>query len=388
MKNKFVLGHKYEITSFAKLNLLLNIIGQKVDPNAPFNGYHLLNMLNVYTNIHDIIWLKFSKSSLNQIKFKLGQNLSKNKFQESVSQEDSSSLSQVTKNLASQAVIKLFEAFEINLGFEIEIEKNIPFGAGLGGGSSNAASVMNFVFHNFNEILANVGKCSDFIEYTELKKTFRNIAINLGSDVPFFLDNEILDLEVLKHKSFNSTIKGLTKVTGIGESVYSYNFFQKNIPVVILNPGIHISTKDIFQKYKDRKIVDEKKILAEKNLISQHYDRNIFFDSLKESIKREEKDFNSFYHDLISNISNDLTSVVIKEYPFVDKIISFFKQFSQDFITSMTGSGSCIFILPCNPEINKLVFYNKIYDYIFGENSSFEVFENNRVSLFNTEIFL
>ncbi len=111
---------------------------------------------------------------------------------------------------AAQEVIRLSGR---DIGPKLFLEKNIPMGAGLGGGSSNAAAAINALDWFY---ILNLGYQTKF-----------EIAKKIGSDVPFFLGGQ--------------TARG----TGKGEIL---DYFDLNLPywILIINPGIHISTPEAY----------------------------------------------------------------------------------------------------------------------------------------------
>ncbi len=142
-----------EITrnSYAKVNIGLRILGRRPD------GFHDIDTYFHLIDLHDVIHLSFSKSSCLSI------NITGN---ESYLEEGKTDLMEKSARLFS-----LLSGISFHL--EIAIEKNIPFQAGLGGGSGNAASVLDAL----NEL------CSFPFSRSELER----VSLSLGSDVPFFL---------------------------------------------------------------------------------------------------------------------------------------------------------------------------------------------------------
>ena len=150
-------------------------------------------------------------------------------------------------------------------GVKISIQKNIPTGSGMGGGSSNAAST----------IIA-LNKLWD-LNLSKLSK----IAKEIGADVPFFM--------------FGKNALG----SGIGDELQETSSIKKNI--LIIDPLIHNSSKNMFSLLKEWKEIKNKSL----------YKQNHFFDVFVESNK-EVKDF--------------------------------VKKFNKDYVINLTGSGSCMFI--------------------------------------------
>ena len=172
-------------SSPAKINLSLKLIRKRLD------GYHDIDSDFQFLNWGDKVEI-FSSNKL---------SVSTTKIQ--LSQQE---------NLVTEA-LKTIESFcDTQLNYSVKIEKNIPLGSGLGGGSSNAATVMLAV-----NSLANLNLSLDVL--VDLGKS-------LGSDIPFFL-------------------KGLSgRVSGIGEIIEPKEFPEDL--VMILFPGCSISTKDAF----------------------------------------------------------------------------------------------------------------------------------------------
>jgi 4-diphosphocytidyl-2-C-methyl-D-erythritol kinase len=116
-------------------------------------------------------------------------------------------------NLVIRAVRKMRESYAIPF-LKIHLHKSIPVAAGLGGGSSDAAN-----------IIRTINKCFSLsISETELK----SIALEVGSDCPFFID------------PFPSY------AIGRGEILKPLSCFLDGFQAVLVNPGIHISTRDVY----------------------------------------------------------------------------------------------------------------------------------------------
>ncbi|QMU55630.1 MAG: 4-(cytidine 5'-diphospho)-2-C-methyl-D-erythritol kinase [Candidatus Mycalebacterium zealandia] len=121
------------------------------------------------------------------------------------------------KNTAFAAANLFLQKAEIKRGVEISLKKNIPQGAGLGGGSGNAAAVLvglNRVFCAFNG------------------KTLREIAGMVGSDVPLFIDCEAC------------------VISGRGEKVEPIKGFPL-LSYVVCFPGFESLTADVYRKWDE-----------------------------------------------------------------------------------------------------------------------------------------
>ena len=175
----------------AKLNLFLHIIGQRED------GYHLLQSAIQFIDLCD--QLTFSSRADGKI---ICKNSNTN-----ISQQDDLCVKAATL-LHNQAI----ESSGVKRGVDIQVEKNIPLGAGLGGGSSDAATTLlalNQIWH-----------CGLGLQELE------QIAMQLGADVPIF---------VRGHASW---------VEGIGEQLSPITLEESWYVVVF--PNVHLNTQQMF----------------------------------------------------------------------------------------------------------------------------------------------
>lgn len=179
-----------KIKAYAKLNLALAV------KDALPNGYHDLFMINSRINLFDIIYIRKSKKG----KFRMNKEL--------CSTED---------NLGYKAMRLIKEKYNINSNYSIYIKKRIPSGAGLGGGSADAASIIEAILKLEN------------IDYK--KEDLIDASSSLGADVPYCL---------FKEKCI---------VTGIGEKIEKLNF-KKDYFVLLASPNLSFSTKQIFENHK------------------------------------------------------------------------------------------------------------------------------------------
>jgi 4-diphosphocytidyl-2-C-methyl-D-erythritol kinase len=140
------------IPAYAKVNLRLEVLGKRAD------GYHELRTIFQTVSLHDTLWLR--SSSPQGIMLSVRGN-------ETLSQEP------LEKNLVHRAVEMLRRELRVRAGVEILLEKRIPAGRGLGGGSSDAAAAL-----------------LGYLRFTQKKMDalqLMSIAADLGADVPFFL---------------------------------------------------------------------------------------------------------------------------------------------------------------------------------------------------------
>ena len=254
---------KNKLKSYCKVNLFLRII-KKLK-----NGYHNIQSLVIFCDLHDEITISKIKNARDKIsfsgKFSKGINIRKN------------TVTRLLSLLRSQKLIN-------NQIFRINIHKNIPHGSGLGGGSSNAASLLNY----FNLKMRLKLK----------KKKIKQLAKKIGFDVPINLE------------------KKETFLTGKRDEIRRLNYkFKLNI--LIVYPNIVCSTKKIYEKNK------EKSLFKNKNF----------------SKKRNKKNLINF----LKKEHNDLEKIVVKIYPKVRKIIDYIKCQKGCYFSRITGSGSaCI----------------------------------------------
>ena len=112
----------YKIKSYAKINLALNVTGK-------FFFLHKIESIISFINLHDLIYIKQIKKKEHKVFFK-------GKFSKNIGK-----INTVTN------LLKLLDKknFLNNQKFEIVIIKNIPQKSGMGGGSMNAASLINFL---------------------------------------------------------------------------------------------------------------------------------------------------------------------------------------------------------------------------------------------------
>ncbi len=252
-----------KIKSYCKINLSLKVL-KKLN-----SGYHNIISLITFCDLHDVISISRIRNLKDEISFS-------GKFKKGINKKSNT----ITKVLNLLRSIKLLE----NQAFKINVRKNIPHGSGLGGGSSNAADLLNY----FNS------KMKLKLSKNKIKK----LAGQIGFDVPVNLE---------KRNTFLTGKKG--------EILRLNQKFKLNL--LIVYPNLICSTKKIYER--NRKI----------NLSKP---QSIFY------IKNNKKLIN-----LLKNENNDLEKTVIKIYPKVKKIIDYIKSQKGCYFSRITGSGSaCI----------------------------------------------
>ncbi len=176
------------VASPAKLNLFLHITGRRE------NGYHELQSIFQLIDLYD--WLEFTPIELNEIQINGLNNVD------------------LQQNLIFKATEILKPYAKKPTGLNISIEKNIPMGAGLGGGSSNAATTLI--------VVNKLWQCGLTIEQ------LADLGVKLGADVPIF-------------------VHGLNAwAEGIGEHLTFIDLDQKKF--IVLKPDCFISTQLLFSQ--------------------------------------------------------------------------------------------------------------------------------------------
>ena len=251
----------------AKINVGLRILSKRDD------GFHNLETIFYPVKLYDDLIIQINKSDAgtNSIIIRTEKNpvhLNKN-------------------NTCFKAVQSFFNTFRIkdNYKIEIKLRKNIPIGGGLGGGSSDAGAVIRFLVKHFN------------INITEEKEKLIHCALEVGSDVPFFL------------------IQKPCYATGKGENLHLLNSFVLNYDILLVNPNQHVSTKLAYDS------------LGISNGFSQ------------EQVLNNVTEFNPANKELFLN---DFEKVVFPKYPILEKVKDDFYKMGAVF-SSMSGSGAVIY---------------------------------------------
>ncbi|MFA4992931.1 MAG: 4-(cytidine 5'-diphospho)-2-C-methyl-D-erythritol kinase [Candidatus Omnitrophota bacterium] len=256
------------IKSFAKLNLYLRVLGRRKD------NFHNLDTLFVRIDLVDTIIIKGRKDSLIRIKCN-SRHVPKDKT-----------------NLCFRAAELLRQEFKLSFGLEIEIKKRIPVGAGLGGGSSNAAAV-----------LLGLNK------YWHLNLTKEKLAIlaaKLGSDVAFFVH----DVKFALGSQRGEKIKPLVSLEKV------------KLRFILVYPGVKVSTPLIYQE----------------------------FDLFISELTRRPPDVKILLPELLKNgcridskcLFNDLEVITINLYPVVKKVKDALLAVGLESVM-MSGSGPAVF---------------------------------------------
>ena len=254
---------KFKIRSYCKINLFLRVI-KKLK-----NGYHEIISLITFCDLHDVI----SISEINNLSDKITFS---GDFKSGINQKSNTITQTLSLLRKNKLLTKNF--------FKINIQKNIPQGSGLGGGSSNAANLLNH-FNNQMKLKLN-------------KNKLIFLANKVGSDAPLSLEKKNTFLVGKKNKFIRLNKK-------------------LSLNLLIVYPNLLCSTKKIYEK-------------------------NRRFSAFKSDYLFYSKNRKRLIN-LLKNQNNDLEEIVVKIYPKVEKIINLIKAQKGCYFSRISGSGSaCI----------------------------------------------
>ncbi len=248
-----------KLLAYAKINIGLHILGKRPD------GFHNLETVFHEIDLFDEIILEHAARL--------------------ILDADSSLVPIDDSNLCLRAAFLLQKEKETKQGAKISLKKNIPVGAGLGGGSSNAATVLRGL-----NILWNLNLSID---------TLKNLAAQLGSDVPFFIEG------------------GSAYATGRGEIVKP---LRLEIPywIALVTPPIHVSTAQAYGHL--------------------HLHRDGMTTRFHDVLAKNMKDPKALQKEL----ENDFESSVFEAYPDIRNAKRLLLSAGSVF-SMMSGSGSSVF---------------------------------------------
>ena len=241
----------------AKINLGLNICSKRED------GYHNLETVFYPIELKDALEIVPAKGSIGS-------------FTQSGIPVDGSP----DNNLVIKTYNLLKSKFQIP-EIDIYLRKNIPFGAGLGGGSADAAFMIKLV--------------NDYTELNLSSKQMEEFAAQLGADCPFFIENKPVFAE------------------GIGNIFSPIKISLDGYHIIINKPDIHVSTQDAYSLVRPQKPqISIKEILSDP--VETWKDR----------------------------LLNDFEVSVFEKYPEIENVKK--KMYDEGAVyASMSGSGSAVF---------------------------------------------
>lgn len=236
----------------AKINIGLNIT------NKLKSGYHVIESCFCPVSLYDIIEIKESnRNNLSISGIKIDGKKS--------------------NNIVSRAI----NTFNSDKKFNIHLHKNIPIGAGLGGGSSDGSSILKFLNNKYPK-------------YDQEKLLSESNKI--GSDCPFFINNKI------------------KYVTGTGDIFEEIKIDLTKKQIIIVNPKVSINTAEAFQNiYPSKPKYNLKEVLENENL-----------ENWKKFLKNDFENYAFSKVKILKKIKDHLTKVGAK-------------------YVSLSGSGSCLY---------------------------------------------
>ena len=246
----------FKIKSYAKINLALNVTGKS-------SRLHKIESIVSFIDLHDLIYLSLINKKNHKVSFQ-------GKFSEGIGKKNTISV-----------LLKLLDQKKLlnNKKFKINVVKNIPQQAGMGGGSMNASSLINFL----------INKKIIKIKRNKLAKLSKLV----GSDVILGINPSSCIL------SSNGEITKYTK--------------KLKLHTLIVKPNFGCSTKYIFSKVK-------------------------YFSKSKFSLPKQTMlDIN-----YLKNLNNDLEAIAFKKHPKLKIIKLFLETFPNTIFVRMSGSGSSI----------------------------------------------
>jgi 4-diphosphocytidyl-2-C-methyl-D-erythritol kinase len=240
----------------AKINLFLHITGQRAD------GYHTLQSVFQLLDFYDTIHLNPTKNSeikrVNEIK--------------GVPESE---------DLCALAASALQQKTGCKLGVEFAVEKRIPMGGGLGGGSSDAATVLLALNRLWQLNLS--------------REQLMQIGLKLGADVPVFIFGQ------------NAWAEGIGEILSPADLEPLY--------YVVLTPPAHVSTRDIFANSRLTRDTKQLKIADFSRDANSNLNSGLF--------------------------RNDLETIVCEEFPAVATALKWLSQYGR---ARMSGSGASVFV--------------------------------------------
>ncbi len=267
--------NKMLIRAPAKINLHLEVIGKRED------NFHELSMIMQSIDLCDFLEIK----SNNNGELKLSSNCS------------GLSLKEDNLIIKSASLLRKFTGNK-KLGANIFLTKNIPIGAGLAGGSTDAAATL-------------IG-LNKLWKLNLDDKTLHLLAMSLGSDIPFCLNG------------------GIQLCFGKGEILEEFKLKSNYGLILIKDPNVSISTANTYKKYSQKFCNDK---------------------SLKISYVNERRNFlrlngiNNFKDENKFSIKNDLQKIVELENFSVRNGLFILSQFGDALSYSMSGSGPSCFAI-------------------------------------------
>jgi len=271
---------KERVTAYAKINLFLKVRGKRQD------GYHLLSTLMQSVSICDYVTVECSDCAL-QDGLEPGISL----------MTDAAFVPADARNTAYKAARAFLNVLERqNVSVKIHILKGIPVQAGMAGGSTDAAAVLNALARVFPAAVST--------------DELLSMAARIGADVPFCMAG------------------GTQLCEGIGDILTSVPSLC-GLPLLFIKPQCSISTPWAFSVFDS--LTSANKVCPEENAALQRF-----------LMPRAGMDPIQRVIDAAPYLNNDLEDVADREYPILSEIRAFLMD--QGAVAArMSGSGSTVF---------------------------------------------
>lgn len=245
----------------AKINLYLHVTGRRSD------GYHLLDSLVVFADgIRDEVTVATADKFFLSVNGPFAANLSGG-------------------NLVEKATLLVAEACGKAPNVRIDLQKNIPLGAGLGGGSSDAATTVRAL--------------EEIWDFSLPQQQRDELLLKLGADVPVCYQAQV------------------ARFKGIGEKITAIPTLPR-FHVLLIWPGMHAETKEVFRVRPPVYLQGD--VIYPPSFPSLH-------------------DFVAF----LKSTSNDLTEAAEEIVPVIREARKFMEAQDGCLLARMSGSGSCVF---------------------------------------------
>ena len=245
----------------AKINLGLRVTGKRPD------GYHNLDTVFYPLPLYDILEV-----------ISLGNNAAE---EITITISGKKVAGEIQSNLCYKAYHLLKKDFPTLPSIAVHLHKHIPMGAGMGGGSSDGAYMLKLLNEKFN------------LNITD--EALSNYALQLGSDCPFFIYNKACH------------------ATGRGEIIQPIELDLSNFKLVLICPGIHVSTAAAFANIHIDEAISPCSTLVQNPVATWK-----------------------------NTLKNDFETTVFKQHPILAEIKDQLYQAGATY-ASLTGTGSTVY---------------------------------------------
>ena len=252
--------------AFAKINLLLKVTGRRND------GYHLLDSLVGFCEFGDRL------------------EISLNEAQDEIITEGTFGREIDENNIIKKTLEKFRETTNWEQPVRIRLEKEIPIGAGLGGGSSDAATTLR--------LLSQIPNSPPLT-----RKELFNMALELGADVPVCLHRKT------------------TRMQGIGEKLALLPPLPE-LPILLVNPNCRLETKNVFGAFRGNYSEPVDSYLFEKSWSQE---------TLEDLLRSKQQ--------------NDLYDAAVSLVPQISKVLTLLRELPGVIGVGMSGSGATCFAI-------------------------------------------